>query len=91
LNAGAGKTYTDSKGFILLVLAGLCAFGIDFFVLKAYASGLPVTIGGPVIIGGSIAIATIVGFFLGDSVTAQKIIGISLVAIGAVVLARISA
>lgn len=91
MNWGPAKWSTDPRGIVFLVLAGLCAFGIDFFVLKAYATGLPVSIGGPVVIGGSIAVATIAGFLLGDVISIQKIVGIGFIVAGAVILARLTA
>jgi len=77
---------SDSKGLYFLVGAGVCAFLLDFFVLQAYSRGLSISIGGPIVIGGSIAIAAVAGFLLGDSVTWEKLAGIALVLIGAVVL-----
>ncbi|MCH7828493.1 hypothetical protein IH982_01325 [Patescibacteria group bacterium] len=59
------QLFSDPKGIIFLVLAGLMAFGIDFFALQAYSKGLPLTVGGPIIIGGSIAVAVSIGFVLG--------------------------
>lgn len=76
----------NPKGILFAVLAGLCAFGIDYFALKTYGSGLPVTIGAPIIIGGSIAVASIIGFFLGESITFPKVIGLVLVIVGSVIL-----
>jgi bacterial/archaeal transporter family protein len=87
LSGKTEKLYTNSKGIIFLILAGICAFAIDYFALKAYAKGLPVTIGGPIIIGGSIAIAVTIGFFMGDSVTLPKILGLTLLTLGASILA----
>ncbi len=81
---------SDPKGVIFLVLAGVAAFFIDFLALQAYSKGLPVTIGGPIIIGGSIAIAVIAGFFMGDAVTAFKLLGILLLVAGAAILATAS-
>jgi len=83
----AGKLLTSPKGIIYLVLAGLCAFLIDYFALKAYAKGLPITIGGPLIIGGSLAIAVVIGFALGDAITLPKIIALLLLITGATILA----
>jgi bacterial/archaeal transporter family protein len=60
-------------------------------VLKAYATGLPISIGGPIVIGGSIAVATIAGFLLGDAMTTTKVLGIGLIVVGAVILSRIGA
>lgn len=83
------KTATSTanpKGIIFAVLAGLCAFGIDYFALKTYGSGIPISVGAPIIIGGSIAVASVIGFFLGESITLPKILGLILVIVGAVVL-----
>ena len=84
------KLFTDVKGIYFLIFAGISAFFIDFLALHAYSKGLPISIGGPVIIGGSIAIAIVIGFFLGDTVTALKALGLGLIIAGAVILAAIS-
>lgn len=76
----------DQKGVYFLVLAGVMAFAIDFFALQAYSKGLTITVGGPIIIGGSIAVAALIGFILGDSVTVPKIVGLLLMIAGAIVL-----
>ena len=77
------------KGVIFVILAGLFAFGIDIFALKAYGSGLPISIGGPIIIGGSIAVAAVVGLILGEMVSLSKIVGILFVVIGVCILTSI--
>lgn len=82
-----GNLVTDTKGIYFLIGAGVCAFLIDFLALSAYAKGLSVNVGGPIIIGGSIAVAGVIGFLMGDSVTIPKLIGIGFVFVGAVVLA----
>ena len=81
---------SSSRGVVFLILAGVCAFFIDFFALQAYSKGLLITVGGPIIIGGSIAVAAVIGFFLGDPVTLPKLIGLALLLSGAVVLAAVS-
>ena len=68
--------FSNPKGIIFAIGAGVCALAIDYFVLKAYGSGLAVSIAGPIIIGGSIAFAVTIGFFLGESITVIKIIGL---------------
>lgn len=78
---------TNPKGIIFVVLAGLMAFLIDYFALKTYGSGLSVTVGGPIIIGGSIAVAIILGFLIGDAISAIKIFGLLLIMAGAAILA----
>ena len=85
-NLRTATMHTNPKGILFAVLAGLCAFGIDYFALKTYNSGLPVSIGAPIIIGGSVAIASVIGFFLGESITFLKIIGLLFVVFGSVIL-----
>ena len=92
LNEWTGNNINFSaKGIIFIGLAGITAFALDYFVLRAYSGGLPVSIGGPIIIGGSIAVATIIGFFLGEQITAIKIIAILLVIFGSALLASTTA
>lgn len=79
---------SDPKGILFVVLAGVCAFFIDFLALSAYSKGLPMSVGGPIIIGGSMAIATIVGFFLGETLDFLKLVALFLIIIGAAILAR---
>jgi uncharacterized membrane protein len=82
--------YSNPKGIIFAILAGICALGIDYFALKAYSSGLHVSVAGPIIIGGSIAVASCIGFFLGDSITLIKIAGLILIITGSGILAAFS-
>lgn len=76
----------NPKGVFFIILAGISAFFIDFLSLQAYSKGLSLTIGGPIIIGGSVAIAIIVGFLLGDTITALKVFGLVLLIVGAIIL-----
>ena len=79
--------YSDPKGLLFVALAGICALGIDFLALKTYGSGLAISIAGPIIIGGSIAVAAIIGLFLGESITTTKILGLLCIIIGSGMLA----
>lgn len=80
----------DYKTIIFVVLAGVCALAIDFFALKAYSSGLEISVVAPVIIGGSIAVASFIGFFLGEVITLYKIVGILFILIGSIILSIFS-
>ncbi len=82
--------FTDWRAIIFIVLAGLCAFAIDFFALRAYGSGLSVSIVGPIIFSGSIVVACIIGIFCGESITLMKFLGIILTVAGSGVLAGVS-
>lgn len=69
-----------------MTLAGACAFAIDYFSLKAYASGLPLSVGAPIIIGCNMALVTVIGLVLGEPISLLKIIAILLIGIGASIL-----
>lgn len=82
-----GSVAITPKGLFFIALSGICAFSVDYLVLRAFNHGLAVSIGGPIIIGGSIAIATLVGFISGDTISFMKIVGILLILLGASLLA----
>ncbi|MCK5474870.1 MAG: hypothetical protein KAI53_05680 [Candidatus Aenigmarchaeota archaeon] len=82
--------YSNPKGLLFVALAGVCALGIDYFALKTYGTGLPISVAGPIIIGGSIAIAAAIGFFMGESISLMKITGLLLVIIGSGILATMA-
>lgn len=79
--------YSNPKGIIFAILAGVTALSLDYFALKTYSSGLSVSIAGPIIISGGVAIAALIGLFLGESITPNKILGLALVIIGSAILA----
>lgn len=84
------ELFTNQKGLIFAALAGICAFALDYFAIKTYAAGASVSVAGPIIIGGSVAVASIAGIiFLGESFSLMKIAGISLVILGAGILASL--
>lgn len=74
----------------LLVICGLCVFSIDYFSLRAYEMGMQVSVGAPMISAGAILIPTAVGVALGEGITIQKVLGISLIGAGVILLARFS-
>jgi len=84
------ELFSSWKGILFVVLAGVMAFFLDYFTLSAFNKGLPVSIGGPIIIGGSVVVATIIGFLLGESFTLLKIAALILVMGGAAILAYLS-
>ncbi len=83
---GATPLLQSRRGIVFAVLAGFCAVGIDYFTLKAYASGLRITIGAPIIIGGGIACSTLAGLLLGEHMSLARAGGVLLVIGGAVIL-----
>ncbi len=80
------ELFTDYRGILFVILAGILAFFIDFFALKAYSAGLPLTTGGPIIIGGSIAVASLIGILLGDPLSPLKVAALLLLTAGAALL-----
>ena len=83
--------YSDPVGVVFLVLAGVCALGIDYFALKAYSSGLEVSVSGPIIIAGSIVVATMIGFmFLGETISIMKILALIMIIVGSIILMSIT-
>ncbi|NKB87050.1 MAG: hypothetical protein GKS06_02350 [Acidobacteria bacterium] len=75
-----------SRGVGLLLLAGVCVFSVDYFTVRAYGTGLAVSTGAPIFLGGAILVTTIIGPALGDQLSGTKLAGIALVAAGAVML-----
>jgi bacterial/archaeal transporter family protein len=83
----SGPVQLSRAGIGFACLAGLCAFFIDYLALRAFSSGLEVSVGGPIIIGGGIMIVTLIGILLGDAVTPMKLLGVALVIVGVSLLA----
>jgi transporter family protein len=76
----------STRGVMLLMLAGVCVFSVDYFSLRAYGTHLPVSVGAPIFMGGVILVATVIGLLLGDAITARKVAGITLIVAGAAIL-----
>jgi len=86
------KTVVSSstpKGILFAVLAGFTVLAIDYFALKAYGSGLSISVAGPIILGGGVAVAAFLGLLLGESITLIKILGILLIVAGTGILSRL--
>ena len=85
----AAITSPPPKIFLFLILTGAAAFALDYFGLKAYDTGLPLNVGGPIIIGvGILATALVGALFMGETVTLAKATGTILILAGAVLLSR---
>jgi len=80
----------SSKGILLVVVAGVCVFLVDYFALRAYSRGLAVSIGGPIHIGGSILVTSFIGFGMGEEISLIKICAILMIIVGASILAAVS-
>jgi transporter family protein len=88
LSSGFPKVSFKAVG--LCMLAGLSVLLADFFILKAYKQGVPISIGGPILIGGSIVVVTLMGLFLGERMTWLKAVSILMIVSGASILGSLS-
>ena len=79
------------QAFGYLLLAGGSIFVLDYFALRAYEQGLEISIGAPTLAGGSVVLASLIGFALGEEIHPLKIVGALLVVAGVVLLSRVSA
>jgi len=86
----SGMILVSKKGLLFLALLGVAAFCTDYFALRMFASDFPLSVGGPILIGGSVALASIIGFFLGETITIQAVAGVVLVTIGAALLSTVA-
>lgn len=84
------KSALSVEGFVLLVFCGLCVFTVDYFSLRAYETGLEVSVGAPIIASGAILLPAVVGPMLGERISVMKIFGIALIGAGIFVLTRMS-
>lgn len=84
-----GMGIVSKKGLLLLVLVGVAAFSADYFALRTFASDIQLSIGGPILIGGSVALTAIIGLFMGEAITLQTMAGIIFITIGAALLGTI--
>ena len=85
------RSASSVEGIVLLVFCGLCVFTVDYFSLRAYETGLEVSVGAPIIASGAILLPAVVGPLLGEKVSLAKIAGVILIGMGIFVLTRISA
>lgn len=85
------KSAVSFEGLALLVLCGLCVFSVDYFSLRAYETGLEVSVGAPIIASGAILLPAVVGPMLGERISVGRIVGIALIGVGIFVLTRMSA
>lgn len=83
----SGFPKVPARSVLLCMLAGLSVLAADVFILKAYKQGLPVSVGGPIVIGGGIVVVTLAGFLLGERMTLLKGASILMILCGASILA----
>lgn len=73
-------TEMTSRGIWLAVLAGIFVGLAEIFSFIVFSKGVPASAGVPVIIGGSVLIAAVIGFlWLKESLTLTNIMGLILI------------
>ncbi len=83
---GSGFPKVPARAVLMCMLAGLSVLAADVFIIKAYKQGLPVSIGGPIVIGGGIVVVTLAGLLLGERMTVLKAVSILMILCGASIL-----
>lgn len=77
--AGTGVTVT-SKGIMLAVIAGVFVGLAEIFSFIVFAKGVSASAGVPVIIGGSVLIAAVIGYlFLKEAISLPQLLGLILI------------
>jgi len=86
----SGQSLVFTKSSLLLpIVAGLFAGAAEIFYLSMYSKNAPISIGNPLVVGGTIVIAVILGIIiLREPISAAKIAGIIVVLVGLVILGR---
>jgi len=86
----SGQSLTFTKSSLMLpVLAGLFTGVAEIFYLSMYSKNAPITVGNPLVVGGTIVITVILGMIiLKEPMSAAKIAGIIFVITGLVLLTR---
>jgi|SRR5680860_51890 len=85
-----GQNLIFSKNVIYYpILAGLFTGVAEIFYLSMYSKNAPVSVGTPIVVGGTILVAVVLGIFLlKEPLNIEKVSGVILLLIGLVVLSR---
>ncbi len=89
LKANRMPIEVSSKGIWLAILAGVFVGLAEIFSFFVFSKGVPASAGIPVIIGGSVLIAAVIGFlFLKESLTLTNVLGLILIVGGIWLLSK---
>lgn len=85
---GALVLHASMRGVGLAIAAGVAIGLVEILTFVIYGKGLPVAVGNPLIIGGSLVVTTVIGVaLLREAVTPVQVFAIALVTIGILLLA----
>ncbi len=80
--------HATPKGVALAISAGIAIGLVEILTFIIYGKGVPVAVGNPLIIGGSLVVTTGVGIlFLRESISLIQLVGILLIIGGLLILA----
>jgi len=85
-----GQELTFSKNVILFpILAGVFTGVAELFYLFMFAKNAPISIGNPLVVGGTVLVAVVLGLIvLKEPLNSMKIAGITVTILGLVILSR---
>lgn len=78
----------DRASILYLVAAGVCVFLVDLMSLRAYRAGVPVSAGAPILTGVAVVVAASIGIMTGEPPLVTRVVGISLILVGILLVAR---
>lgn len=83
LKINHAPTEISPKGFWLAVTAGVFVGLAEIFSFVLFSKGISASVGIPVIIGGSVLIASVIGFvWLKESISVTRLLGLILIVAG---------
>lgn len=85
--SGSLSLYATPRGVGLAVAAGVAIGLVEILTFMIYGRGVPVAVGNPLIIGGSLVVTTGIGILLlREAVSPVQVLSIALVAVGILLL-----
>ncbi|WP_133272745.1 EamA family transporter [Hymenobacter radiodurans] len=79
----------SQTGVLYSCLAGLSVGIAEILTFYVFTKGAPASVGTPIIVGGSVAVAAVLGWLvLREQITLGQVLGVGLIVAGVVLLAR---
>lgn len=88
LKIGGQSFFVSNKGIFYAVLAGVFVGLSEILAFYLFSKGISVSLGAPVIIGGSVVFAVLLGLFIGEKINFYQILAICLIMVGVIILSR---
>ncbi len=87
MRSNGSVIYSTGKGVLLATLAGLAIGLVEILTFYIFSRGMPVAVGNPLIIGGSLLVTTGVGYFLlREQLSLPQLLAIGLITGGVALL-----